>query len=141
MSAESWFIIKGLALAVLSYAASFVGPISHFIFLAMALVLADFITGIAAAKKRKDTISSRGFVRTTKKFMLYAMAICLAEGMEWVFFENYKLMPITYTIAIFLCITEFKSILENVEAITGTATWPAVSKFFNKFINNNKQTQ
>jgi len=92
-------------------------PIKDFLIITSALVVLDLITGIVAAKKRKEEIRSRSLMRTTIKLLLYYSAILATEGVQVVFAEK---IPITYITAFTIALTELKSILENVDAGTGS---------------------
>lgn len=131
----TWFKIVGAT--AIAWAISFIWPISHFIALAVCLSIVDFVTGVRAAKLRGEQITSKGYRRTINKLTLYSLSVMLAEGMEWVFFENHAVVPITYVIAAFLCVTEFKSVLENVGSITGVNAWVAVRQYLEKFLPSN----
>jgi len=108
---------------------SFILPISHFLIFTVVLVVVDFVTGILAARKRKETLKSRGFSRTVSKVVLYFVAILLANGMDVVFLWNID-APInfTYLVTGFVCLTEFKSNLENIGFLTGVDIWKNIAK-------------
>jgi len=121
----SAFVIKignsavwgGYFAAILGWAMSVILPIKDFLIITSALVVLDLITGIVAAKKRKEEIRSRSLMRTTIKLLLYYSAILATEGVQVVFAEK---IPITYITAFTIALTELKSILENVDAGTGS---------------------
>ena len=121
----SAFVIKignsavwgGYFAAILGWAMSVILPIKDFLIITSALVVLDLITGIVAAKKRKEEIRSRFLMRTTVKLLLYYSAILATEGVQVVFAEK---IPITYITAFTIALTELKSILENVDAGTGS---------------------
>ena len=121
----SAFVIKignsavwgGYFAAILGWAMSVILPIKDFLIITSALVVLDLITGIVAAKKRKEEIRSRSLMRTTVKLLLYYSAILATEGVQVVFAEK---IPITYITAFTIALTELKSILENVDAGTGS---------------------
>jgi len=107
----------GYFAAILGWAMSVILPIKDFLIITSALVVLDLITGIVAAKKRKEEIRSRFLMRTTVKLLLYYSAILATEGVQVVFAEK---IPITYITAFTIALTELKSILENVDAGTGS---------------------
>jgi len=107
----------GYFAAILGWAMSVILPIKDFLIITSALVVLDLITGIVAAKKRKEEIRSRSLMRTTIKLLLYYSAILATEGVQVVFAEK---IPITYITAFTIALTELKSILENVDAGTGS---------------------
>lgn len=103
--------------ATLGWIASFLIPIRDFILITSFLVILDLITGVLAASRRKEKIRSRALMRTTGKLLLYYCAVLASHSVEEVFVNN---IPITYFTAFTISITEFKSVLENVGAGTGT---------------------
>lgn len=95
---------------------AFLSPLWPFLILVFCLVIADSYTGVKAAKKRKEEITSRGLSRTLDKIVLYCGAILLAHGM------SVALMPainLAWLPTIYICITEAKSYSENTFEITG----------------------
>ena len=113
----------GYVAAVVGWAISFILPIKDFLILTSGLVIIDLITGIFAAKRRKEELKSRALMRTTTKLLLYYSAILATEGVQMVFAEN---IPITYITAFTISITELKSILENVDSGTGSGLTQAI---------------
>lgn len=99
------------------YVISFLVPLLPFLLIVLSLVICDLFTGIRAANKRGEEIRSKGLRRTVFKFIEYAVAILLAEGMSKVFFPG---LPLTFAVACFIALTEFKSNLENISVSTGT---------------------
>lgn len=98
-------------------------PVQTFIITTLVCVVADFITGVAAASKAGERITSYGFRRTILKFLMYSVAIILAQQMQQVYLTG---LPVAYTIALYIGLTEFWSVLENVGKYTGTDVLNAV---------------
>lgn len=115
--AEYW---QGFFSAVVGWGSSFLLPSGPFILMVTVLTFADLYTGTRAAKKRGEKIVSSGLRRTIEKLFLYSLAILTAEGMKVVFLP---MVPMTYITAFAICITEFKSNIENIEAVTGVQIW------------------
>jgi phage-related holin len=99
---------------------NFVLPIAPFLTITFSLVVVDTITGISAAKKRAEKISSKGLSRTVEKVALYCVLLLVAQGVKLVFLP---VVPITYIAAFAIMLTEFQSIVENVETVTGAKIW------------------
>ena len=106
--------------------------IRPFIVFTLILVVADLITGILAAHKRGEIISSWGLRRTIVKFVLYGIAIVLSKGMEHVF----SVPQVVYVVAFYICLTEFYSNLENIGEVTGTNVITSVKNLLTDKINN-----
>jgi phage-related holin len=92
-------------------------PLKSVILTACILILADFITGVFAASKRKEAITSTGFKRTVVKLFVYETVLCLAFLAEQ--YMTTDLVPVQKICAAFIGLTEFKSILENLNDLAG----------------------
>ena len=108
--------IEGLAGWLIGFGLGFFTPIAPFIVVAITLVFVDAVTGVRAAMKRKDKITSRGFFRTVEKILVYVCAILGCEAVRIVFIPQ---VPITYGAALAISTTELKSILENTTVVSG----------------------
>lgn len=80
------------------------------------LIGVDFITGIFAAKKRGERITSRKMGRTIVKVLLYQLAILAAFTIESFLLPQ---LPFVYITIFFISTTEFFSVSENLTVILG----------------------
>jgi hypothetical protein len=108
---------------------SFFVPIKGFLLFTVAVVFADTITGIKAAKKEGQKISSKGLYRTTEKIIVYFVAILIFEGAKNTFSIPF---PITYMVAMMISATELFSVAENIKRITGVELGTLITKFFKR---------
>jgi phage-related holin len=94
------------------------------VLIAMAI---DFASGFYKAKIRGETRNSYGLKRTVSKFILYIGSICIACGIDSIFFacgfwsivhlSALSKVPVVSTIiAVFICAVEMRSIWEKAEA-------------------------
>lgn len=111
------------------FVASFFIPIQGFLLFTVAVVFADTITGIKAARKEGQKISSKGLYRTTEKIVVYFTSILIFEGAKNTFSIPF---PITYMVAMMISCTELYSVAENVKRITGVELGTLITKFFKK---------
>jgi uncharacterized membrane protein len=111
------------------FIASFFIPIKGFLLFTVAVVFADTITGIKAARKEGQKISSKGLYRTTEKIVVYFVAILIFEGAKNTFDIPF---PITYMVAMMISGTELFSVAENIKRITGVELGTLISRFFKK---------
>jgi len=111
------------------FLASFFIPIKGFLLFTVAVVFADTITGIKAAKKEGQKISSKGLYRTTEKIVVYFVAILIFEGAKNTFDIPF---PITYMVAMMISGTELFSVAENIKRITGVELGTLISRFFKR---------
>jgi phage-related holin len=123
--------VLGYLSAMAGWLMAFIIPISAFLLFTVFLVVCDLFTGTMAARHREETISSKGLRRTVEKIVLYFIAILASEGMSIVFMPK---IPISYVTAFAIGITEFRSNIENIEAVTGVNIW----KFIKDRLNPNK---
>jgi len=93
------------------------------VFMAMSI---DFVSGFHKAKIRGEIRSSTGLKRTVSKFILYIGSLCVACGIDSIiyicdfwniihFSVLIKIPVITTILALFLCVTEIRSIWEKAE--------------------------
>jgi len=111
------------------FIASFFIPIQDFLLFTVAVVFADTITGIKAAKKEGQKISSKGLYRTTEKIVVYFVAILIFEGAKNTFSIPF---PITYMVAMMISATELFSVAENIKRITGVELGTLILRFFRR---------
>ncbi len=109
--------------------ASFIIPIKHFLLFTIAVVIADTITGIKAARKEGNAITSKGLYRTTEKIVVYFVSILIFEGAKITFAIP---LPVTYFVAMIIASTELWSIAENVKRITGVNLGTIILRFFKR---------
>lgn len=82
------------------------------------LIMADTVTGIIAAYKRGEEIRSSGLGRAIVKLFVYQVVIITGFLMEQYIVPDLGI-PIVKLLAGVIGVVEFKSVLENVESITG----------------------
>lgn len=119
--------MKTLAIALFAVFA----PIHAIIYTVLALCISDLITGIMAARKRKEPITSAGIKHTVGKLFVYEVAICLGFLCET--FLTGPLFPIVKIIAAIIGAAELKSNLENLDQINGS---PIYSSLINSLIKD-----
>ena len=121
---------EGIAFAICcGFIASFFIPIKGFLLFTVFVVFADTITGILAARKREEAITSKGLYRTSQKIVVYFVGIMIFEGSRITF--NLPL-NITYMVAFTIAVTELFSISENIKSITGTNIGTIILRFFRR---------
>jgi hypothetical protein len=82
------------------------------------LIFLDLFSGIWAAFKRQEKITSAALRRTLSKMVIYQLSIISAFFIEhYIFAET---LPVTKIVAGFIGMVEFKSSLENANIILGT---------------------
>jgi phage-related holin len=111
-------MIKKHALAILSTSWAFLAPVHTTIIITLVLIIVDLITGILAARKRGEPISSAGIRRTVVKLFVYELAIVLAFLVET---HMHVDIPMIKLLSGFIGITELKSCLENLDTINGSS--------------------
>lgn len=105
--------LESLALAIIAVFA----PIQAAITTVAILIAIDLITGIMASKKRGEPITSAGIKRTVGKVMLYEAALCVSFLVQT--YLTGDILPAVKLISALVGVTELKSILENMDSISG----------------------
>lgn len=100
---------------ILSLLAVFL-PIEPVLAATGALIFADLITGVLAARKRGEPITSGGLRRTISKGLIYESAIMLAFLAEH-YVSN--VMPFVKMTSAMIAMTELKSCFENLNDLSG----------------------
>jgi uncharacterized membrane protein len=108
---------------------SFFLPIKHFLIFTIFVVFADTVTGIMAAKKRNEPITSKGLYRTSQKVVTYFCGIMIFHGASITFGLPSQ---ITYSVSFIIAATELFSISENIKSITGTNIGTIILRFFRR---------
>ena len=108
---KEW-LVKGLIVTL-----TILSPIKPMLIACGVLILADTITGMFAARKRKEPIQSAEMRRSITKLVVYQIAIISAFVLEKYMLGD--LVPVSKIVAGVIGMVEFKSILENVSTIAG----------------------
>ena len=111
------------------FVASFFFPIKHFLIFTIFVVFADTVTGIIAAKKRNEAITSKGLYRTSQKVVVYYCGIMIFHGASITFGLPSQ---IVYSVSFLIAFTELYSISENIKSITGVSLIVILKKFFTR---------
>lgn len=106
--------MRAFALSILAIFA----PIQPLLLAVGFLIAADTLTGIMAAHKRGEKITSSGFSRSIAKLFIYQTVIVTGFLMEKYLIADLGL-PVVKLLAGVIGVTEFVSLLENAESITG----------------------
>jgi len=115
--------MKSLPPYLISLLAIF-APIKGILLVTGFLIAADLISGIIAAKKRGEAISSAGLRRTISKILVYNLAVISGFLVETYMISD--LLPISKLISGVIAMVELKSILENLNSINGTDIFKTV---------------
>jgi len=107
----------------LSWIAIYFAPTLEFLLLIGFFVAADTITGVIAAFKSGQEITSKRFRDAIPKYIVYGVGIFVAYVLQKQFFPEFPAMKI---IGGLISLGELKSIDENIHKITGLSLF----KFF-----------
>lgn len=109
------FVAKLVSMFVLVLA-----PIHSVLVAVGSLILLDMVTGILAARKRGEPITSANLKKTITKAFLYQASVIVAFLMEQLLLDG---VPVVKVVAGIIALTEGKSFFENVHAISGVNFW------------------
>lgn len=119
---------------ILVSSVAFLLPIKLVIITAGVLIFADLITGIAASRKRGEKITSAALSRTVAKFAVYQTVIVTGYMLQMNLLNN--VIPVINIVGSVIGMVEFKSIIENANAILGT---DLLKDIINKLSSSNNQ--
>ena len=101
---------------------------------ALVLILIDLVTGVWAAKKRGEAITSSGLKTTIYKIVFYELDICL--GFLAQTYLTGTVLPVCNLITSVIGLTEMTSILENLQTINPNISWASLISKFNTTKDN-----
>lgn len=101
-------------------------PIKGIIITVGIVIVVDLITGILAARKRGEKITSAAIRRTVSKILIYQTAILTGFLIETYLTQD--LVPITKIVASIIGIVEGKSVFENLNAVSDNKLFSEVLK-------------
>ncbi len=104
-------------------------PIKPMLLVVGFLILIDLFTGILRSLKVREKITSTKLRRTIGKMLAYQLAIITGFVLEKYLIDG--MVPVAKMVAAVIGITEFKSILENTEAITEKKIFKDIIEKFN----------
>lgn len=128
--------LKQNLLDIVALIVVFFTPVHAALLTVVALGLVDFITGIWAAKKRQETITSNKMFRSIVKVTIYNLLILISYLVEKYMIDY---LPLTKIATSCIAVIEMKSLYENSSDILGIDLWSRVKEFMDKKpnINNN----
>lgn len=108
--------ILKLTEAILISSLAVFAPIKHLLLATGVMIFADLITGIMAARKAGEPITSAGLRRTLTKLFVYEAAIILAFIAEHYISD---ILPFVKMTSAMVSVVELKSIYENLNIVSG----------------------
>lgn len=129
------FVTKYLEPTLISLLAVF-APIKGILLVTGFLIVADLISGVLAAKKRGESITSAGLRRSLTKIFVYNLAVISGFLVEQYMLSS--IFPISKLISGLIALVELKSILENLNIVNGSDIFKTVLDKLGS-INDKKQ--
>lgn len=121
--------MQTIKMILLSVAVIF-APIKAALITAGLLITVDLITGILAARKRGEAITSSKLRRTLSKMCIFEAVILLAFLLEKYLMDG--VLPMAKIASAYVGIVEYKSILENLNQLNGESLLSGLIKKLNK---------
>jgi len=113
-------LIKALTLSLFAILA----PVHAVMGAVGALIAIDLISGLVAARKRGEPVSSGCLRRTVTKAVVYQVAIISGFLLQQFLLSDF--IPVAKLIASVIGIVEVKSILENLDEINGSSLFKSI---------------
>lgn len=120
------------AYALWTAACAFLAPIGWWLAGCAFFVLADFITGCWASRKRGEMWTSARFRDSLSKCTAYMFMIICARILESILPSYIEGAEISRLFAGFICGTEMYSVIENMYKATGNRVFYILTQFTNK---------
>lgn len=118
--------LEKIALDLLLMCLLIFAPIKATLATVMTLCMVDLISGLWASKVKKRKITSSGLKRTIVKVLVYEAVVMLGYLVES--YMTGDLVPVVKILAGYIGLTELKSVLENIEQISGVSPLRALIK-------------
>ena len=128
------YYVTGLLLSTLAVFA----PIKALLLVTGILIFSDLISGILAARKKGQKISSAGMRRTITKVAVYNAAIMLGFLTETYMLDGF--LPLSKIVSGLISVVEFKSILENLDVVNGNPIFKSLIEKLGS-INDDKKPE
>lgn len=109
--------------------ATYFYPAAQYVLLVGFFIGADTITGVVAANKRGERITSKRFSDVIRKFLVYGVAVLVSCVIQKQFFSDFPAMKI---IAGLIALNELKSLDENIKDISGYSLFEYFIKKLNR---------
>lgn len=110
-------------LKALFWFAVFTAPLHNTFYTILFLLASDMITGIWAASKKNEAITSHRLADTFNKMLLYNLGVLVCFALELNIFTEIPLVKIA---AGTVAMIELKSLFENIAKVTGRDIWPQI---------------
>jgi hypothetical protein len=109
--------MKQFLTGILTSIAMVLAPIKGIIITVGILIFADMISGVAAARKRGEKISSARLRDSITKCLIYQVAIITGFLVQQYLLQDF--IPIVKIVASLIGMVELKSLYENLDSIHG----------------------
>lgn len=109
-------LFKKYIFITISWLAIYFYPSAQFILLVGFFIAADTLTGVVAANKRGEHLTSKRGSDVIRKFLIYGCGVIVSHVIQMEFFPDFPCMKI---IAGLIAFNELKSIDENIKTISG----------------------
>jgi len=134
ISIQGYFASIGLSglFKFFAWVSVFIAPITELLIATGFFIIVDFITGIIKSVKKEGwrSIDSQRMWHTVTKMVLYLLGVVVAfVADKYIVPEPIPLLEI---ISGFICMTELKSIYENIGETTGINIWKQVVNYVNR---------
>jgi hypothetical protein len=116
--------VKNYFFALLTAVIGIFGPVKEVMATVVVLILLDLVTGMYAAYKRKEPLSSSAIRRTVSKIFIYEVAI--GAGFLAQAYLVKDLIPVANLIGSVVGLVELKSVLENLNGASGTDIFKSI---------------
>lgn len=118
-------VLKKYLLQSITWIIFYFYPTGPFLLLIGFFIGTDTITGMIAANKRGETITSKRFMNVFRKYVVYGCAIFVAHVLQMQFFPDFPALKI---ISGLIAYNELMSIDENINSITGFSLFKLIIK-------------
>lgn len=125
--------IGAAIIGVCSAVIGFLTPIKWLLCVCFATTVIDMIYGFKVARKQNKKIESgKNWTGTISKLWHEFVIIAIAHGIEWAILDETGVFLLTGGVTAIIALTEFWSIIENLNTLDPNGPWRIIGKFLKK---------
>lgn len=128
---------KNYAAELLTFIIIFFSPVKAAIFSVIVLALFDFVTGLAASRKKDQPWTSRRAYSSIVKVTMYSVLILASHLMETHLID---FLPLVKLATSSIAMVELKSLYENISITLGIDLWKALKNVMDRKLETDEQS-
>ncbi len=139
LSAFNNFMLKNFWVFVCWIFGTYLLPVHSVIYIMVFMVSIDMLTGLWKARKKHEEITSKKLGDTIEKMILYMIGIITSYVLQQ--HIGIEIIKPLWVFGTLIITREYVSIIENIEAITGTKLVAVIRNQINRLLPNSENPE